>query len=65
MTKHYQHKLKCLVCSLHYIVCVWSKAWPVEGQSIYCPECGSEDRSIKLAVEAREELIFMAHGGKD
>lgn len=50
---YWQHKIKCLTCSLHFIVCSDYEDWPNAGTTreialggeatglIFCPECGS------------------------
>lgn len=45
---HYQYRIKCLRCSLHFVVCSQWPNWPRScGQGgkgsqryIHCPECG-------------------------
>lgn len=39
---HFQWRIKCLNCSLHFIVLSEDEEW-VEGRPVFCPECGSED----------------------
>jgi ferredoxin-like protein FixX len=31
---HYQHKIKCLECGLHFVVCSDYKDWPCEGTTV-------------------------------
>lgn len=50
-TTFFMHKLKCLSCSLHFVVCSDYEDWPKTGTTremrvgeatnlIFCPECG-------------------------
>ena len=35
-------KVKCLSCSLHFVVCSWYKSKHT-AQTLYCPECGQHE----------------------
>jgi len=47
MSAYWQHRIKCLKCGVHFIVCSDHEGWPFEGTTgeatgrIHCPECGS------------------------
>lgn len=61
--RHFEHKFKCIACSLHFVVCSDYENWPdvgttrdlVHGEAtgvVYCPECGS----IAPKLHWREEI---------
>ena len=53
---HYQYKLKCLNCQLHFIALSWYRGWWKPGYTI-CPECGSTN-VICLKVEQSDKQIW-------
>lgn len=65
---HYQHKIKCLNCSLHYIVLSEHEEWPQNGadarNGIFCPECGSAGTKILWKPEEHDEFIFQVVPGE-
>jgi len=44
---HYQHKIKCLKCSLHFVVCSWEAEWG-EKNKVNCPECQNSGSNMLL-----------------
>ena len=71
---YYQHKLKCLGCGLHFIVCSDYEEWPIFGTTrdlklgeatgvIYCPECGSTKNFLHWRQETGG-FIFQAVPGE-
>jgi hypothetical protein len=66
---HYQHKIKCLGCQLHFIVLSDFEDWPEQSLSgsgqINCPECGQDNPEgfIKWAPEASDKFIFQVVPG--
>lgn len=67
---HYQHKIKCLACSLHFIVLSDREDWPPEktlstGPAVvYCPECGSTNEKLRWRAEEHDEFIFQVVPGE-
>ena len=66
---YWNHRIKCLDCGLHYVVCSDYEGWPDEGTTreiqmeestgvIYCPECGSS--TGKLVYEPTKEAGYIA-----
>jgi DNA-directed RNA polymerase subunit RPC12/RpoP len=61
-TSYYQHKFKCLECSLHYLVCSDYEEFPQNASRVYCPECGSTGAKLRWVDEV-EGFIFQLVGG--
>jgi hypothetical protein len=70
---HYQHKIKCLNCSLHFIVLSDLADWPgleeadadeAADAKIHCPECGQTKRFIRWQAEEHDEFIFQVVPGE-
>ena len=73
VSAYWQHRIKCLQCGLHFIVCSDYEGWPNEGTTreqklkeatrlVYCPECGGTGR--KLIAKAKVPgFIFQAVPG--
>jgi NAD-dependent SIR2 family protein deacetylase len=56
---HYQHKIKCQACQLHFIVLSWSADWKHgEAAVIHCPECGGVEPKLVWQPEEHDEQIF-------
>lgn len=56
MILHYQYKLKCLNCGLHFVCLSWYEDWWKAG-SRFCPECQSTNL-ICLKVEESDKQIW-------
>ena len=65
---HWQHKIKCGNCGLHFIALSDFEHWPQRGTTrgqnldeplgvVFCPECGSTEPKLH-AVEKVEGYIF-------
>ena len=39
--RNFEHRIKCVRCSLHYIVLSEDESWPESHALGACPECGS------------------------
>lgn len=61
---HYQFRLKCMVCHLHYIVCSWKEDWLEKNKST-CPECGQEGSSLPLRLAKMDQEIYEVVPGSD
>lgn len=61
---HYQYRLKCMSCSLHYIVCSWNDDW-LSNTTPVCPECGHKGSSFALRVSEMKEQIYEVVPGSD
>lgn len=60
--KHYQYRMKCLKCSLHYIILSWHKDW-LEKHVAICPECHTtEDQHPLRVVELPLEIYEVVPG---
>jgi ssDNA-binding Zn-finger/Zn-ribbon topoisomerase 1 len=70
---YYQHKIKCLKCGLHFVVCSDYEDWPNEGTTrdqnlgeatgvIHCPECGTQNFGIHWKEQV-EGFIFQTVPG--
>lgn len=70
---YYQHRIKHIPCSLHFIVCSDYEKWPTEGSTreqavgegtgdIHCPECGGTEQFLVNTVPV-EGFIFQAVPG--
>ncbi len=67
VASYYQHRLKCMSCSLHFIVCSDYKEWPTYANvksTISCPECGN-NRPFLHWVTKTEGFIFEAVPGRE
>jgi len=51
--KTYLHKIKCMGCGLHYIVCSWHSDW----EPTNCPECPNGSEYIHWREET-DSFIF-------
>jgi hypothetical protein len=75
---YYQHKIKCMCCGLHFIVCSDYLNWPKEGTTAqekgetpdwdekaqaYCPECGKQGPMIAWK-QPMDTFIFEAVPGE-
>lgn len=71
---YWQHKVKCLKCGLHFVVCSDYENWPNEGTTrdvtlgeatglIHCPECGAFDAHIHWKEQV-EGFIFQTVPGQ-
>jgi len=60
---HLQLRVKCLHCSLHFIICSWFANLHTP-ESICCPECGKRGKCIVWAHQS-EDFIFQVVPGKD
>jgi hypothetical protein len=56
-------KVKCLNCSLHFILCT-STPERHDATSIYCPQCGHHDGQFMLWAERVSGLISNDVPGK-
>lgn len=52
-----QKKVKCLNCSLHFIICTWDKDKHDSG-SICCPECGQNQGLFAIWTQQKFGFIF-------
>lgn len=52
-----QKKIKCLNCSLHFIICTWDKDKHNSG-SICCPECGQSQGLFLIWTQQKFGFIF-------
>jgi transcription elongation factor Elf1 len=57
---HYQHKCKCMNCSLHFVVCSWSATWGEK--TIHCPECGQTNVMKWKGVPQKEPIFTVVPG---
>lgn len=53
---HYQYKLKCLSCYLHFIILSWNPNWS-EKRKVYCPECGQNNVLIFGKVKVQKAIF--------
>lgn len=71
---YFQHRVKCLACGLHFVVCSDYQGWPNEGTTekaktgydsgvVYCPECGTPGKKLIYGPVAVEGFIFQAVPG--
>lgn len=56
---HYQHYMKCLVCSMHYTIYTYDDKW-LETHNPTCPECGEKDTSWPLRKVESDQQISQA-----
>lgn len=49
-SKHTQVKVKCLACSLHFVICTWHPERHTAEQ-LTCPECGQRCGHFALWAE--------------
>lgn len=47
---YFRFKIKCLSCSLHFMVCSWYEHRHT-ADSLHCPECGQHNGLFMVAVE--------------
>jgi hypothetical protein len=52
-----QKKVKCLNCSLHFIICSWDQD-KHNSSSIYCPECGQNKGLFLVWTQQKFGFIF-------
>lgn len=52
-----QKKIKCLNCSLHFIICTWEKN-KHKSNSICCPECGQKKGLFLVWTQQKFGFIF-------
>ena len=71
---YWQHRIKCLGCGLHFVVCSDFEEWPNQGTTrdlklgeatglIYCPECGVPSNKLVYEPAEVEGFIFQAVPG--
>jgi hypothetical protein len=65
---HYQHKIKCLGCQLHFIVLSDYEGWmgragETQERPIHCPECGQTESFIRWEPEVSDKFIFQVVPG--
>ena len=71
---YWQHRIKCLGCGLHFVVCSAFEEWPNQGTTrdlnlgeatglIYCPECGTPNNKLVYEPAETEGFIFQAVPG--
>jgi DNA-directed RNA polymerase subunit RPC12/RpoP len=52
----YEFPCKCMACGLHYTIWSWEDSR--SNGSVFCPECGSENRSLMFPVKQHADEIF-------
>src|ERR1700722_9684654 len=58
------HKMKCLSCSLHFVVCSWSADWFAQHENkCFCPECGSTGSKIHWISTTDDPIFAIVPGG--
>lgn len=66
---YFLHKLKCLVCSLHFVVCSDHEEWPpvreLTEQVIHCPECGQTKQFMRWRKEVPGFIFEAVPGDAD
>ena len=58
---HFQHKIKCIVCCLHFIILSFDAAWTDQpNRKVHCPECGNTNtmRMLFWSPEPNSKNIF-------
>lgn len=56
---YYQHKIKCMNCSLHFVVASDQPGWSQgEGDIVYCPECGDIGSKLRFAAVPIDGFIY-------
>jgi DNA-directed RNA polymerase subunit RPC12/RpoP len=71
MSAYWQHRIKCLRCGLHFIVCSDYEGWPFEGTTgeatglIHCPECGSAGPKLVAKVKVSGFIAQAVPGDAD
>ena len=59
---HYEIRIKCLSCSLHFIVLTWNPGWN-ERDEIHCPECGeTTTKLVSDPIENESEIYTKVPG---
>jgi hypothetical protein len=65
VASHQQFPIKCLACSLHYIVCSDDPEWPNKAlNGGFCPECGTLGAKLVHGPSPSEQPIFMVVPGE-
>ena len=71
MSAYWQHRIKCLKCGLHFIVCSDHEGWPFEGTTgeatglIHCPECSSVGPKLVAKVKVGGFIAQAVPGDAD
>ena len=71
MSAYWQHRIKCLKCGLHFIVCSVYEGWPFEGTTgeatglIDCPECSSVGPKLVAKVKVSGFIAQAVPGDAD
>jgi len=57
----YEHPVKCLDCSLHFVVLSQYPDWPGKAERFggpFCPECGKAGNKLVWMPREKNEFIF-------
>jgi len=59
---HYQFKLRCRVCRLHFVVLTWDSEWAAN-HAAHCPECGQTNVFVYCAQPSPQCIFEVVPGG--
>ncbi len=72
---YFQHRIKCMACGLHYVVCSDFAEWPLQGTTrdmkigeatgiVWCPECGVPGKKLVYGPVETKGFIFQIVPGR-